>query len=327
MGPASIFIQYDYLRFYILDGNCTTLNDFVLSALKLDIPLRLQNDEKGQNLTKKKTTKNELIFDEDGDLIVDRKDVQENVELVITLEHQLSTNLANVGNQMWRGSFYLSDYLFHLREKELKEDVDQKNRGVWLELGAGTGMVSIIASMMNRDSEESLIYATDLPEIVPLIKRNIERNGAPKSVSVIPFDLIANDIPQCISERDLELILAADIIYDNSLTKGIVGTIYALILKQLDRHHIHSDKKSKKLLTCYFSVEKRYNFTIDNMEVAAPAYDYFIKCLDDLSAKTETFGRRLKVSYTFIDTNFEQRFCYERCKDVVIIRIDAVTST
>lgn len=63
------------------------------------------------------------------------------------------------------------------------------------------------------------------------------------------------------------------------------------------------------------------------MEVAAPAYDYFLQCLDDLSAKTETVDRRLKVSYTLIDTNFEQRFCYERCKDVVIIRIDAVTST
>ena len=299
----------------------------MLSALKLDVPFRLQNDKNGQNPTKKKSTKNELLFDEDGDIIVDRKDVKENVELIITLEHQLTTNLANVGNQMWRGSFYLSDYLFHMREKELEQDVDQQNRGVWLELGAGTGMVSIIASMMHLDSEESLIYATDLPEIVPLTKRNIERNGALKSVSVIPFDLIANDIPQCISECYLELILAADIIYDNSLTKGIVCTIYALILKQLNYHHIHSDKKSKKLLTCYFSVEKRYNFTIDSMEIAAPAYDYFIKCLDDLSAKTETVDRRLKVSYTLIDTNFEQRFCYERCKDVVIIRIDAVTST
>ena len=206
----------------------------MLSALKLDVPFRLRNDKNGQNPTKKKSTKNELLFDEDGDIIVDRKDVQENVELIITLEHQLSTNLANVGNQMWRGSFYLSDYLFHLREKELKQEVDQQNRGAWLELGAGTGMVSIIASMMHLDSEESLIYATDLPEIVPLTKRNIERNGALKSVSVIPFDLIANDIPQCISECYLELILAADIIYDNSLTKGIVCTIYALILKQLN---------------------------------------------------------------------------------------------
>merc|ERR1719273_2035453 len=156
-------------------------------------------------------------------------------------------------------------------------------------------MVSIIASMMHLASEESLFYATDLPEIVPLTKRNIERNGALKSVSVIPFDLIANDIPQCISECYLELILAADIIYDNSLTKGIVCTIYALILKQLNHHHIHSDEKCKKLLTCYFSVEKRYNFTIDNMEVSAPAYD-FIKCLDELCVKTENLDRRLKVS-------------------------------
>ena len=54
----------------------------MLSALKLDVPFRLQNDKNGQNPTNKKSTKNELLFDEDGDITV--LDIVRIVQLIIS---------------------------------------------------------------------------------------------------------------------------------------------------------------------------------------------------------------------------------------------------
>ena len=50
----------------------------------------------------------------------------------------MSTTLVNVGLQVWRGSLLMADYLL---------GQDSRLRGsVVLELGAGTGLVSLIAA-------------------------------------------------------------------------------------------------------------------------------------------------------------------------------------
>ncbi len=57
----------------------------------------------------------------------------------ICTEHAMSTTLPNVGLQVWRGALLMSDYL--LTHSEIVDGA------IVLELGAGTGLVSLVAAM------------------------------------------------------------------------------------------------------------------------------------------------------------------------------------
>lgn len=55
------------------------------------------------------------------------------------VEHAMSTTLEKVGQQVWRGALLMTDYLLSQGNPRLQESVV-------LELGAGTGLVSIVAA-------------------------------------------------------------------------------------------------------------------------------------------------------------------------------------
>ena len=59
---------------------------------------------------------------------------------LLLLEHSMSTTLQAVGSQVWRGSLLMADYLLY-------QGCDRFRGSVILELGAGTGLVSIIAGL------------------------------------------------------------------------------------------------------------------------------------------------------------------------------------
>ena len=57
----------------------------------------------------------------------------------ILLEHAMSTTLERVGQQVWRGALLMVDYLLTCGSPRLQDSVV-------LELGVGTGLVSIVAA-------------------------------------------------------------------------------------------------------------------------------------------------------------------------------------
>lgn len=60
--------------------------------------------------------------------------------LLLILEHSISTELQLVGLQVWRGAFLLADYIFD-------NPKIFKNKNI-IELGSGVGLTSIVASML-----------------------------------------------------------------------------------------------------------------------------------------------------------------------------------
>ena len=73
---------------------------------------------------------------------------------------------------------------------------------------------------------------------------------------------------------------------------------------------------SNSKLEFVFSVDKRYIFTIDDLDAVAPAYEYFIAKLTDLSCNQwNIYNEELSVE------DVKQYFCYERSQDLCIIRI------
>ena len=109
-----------------------------------------------------------------------------------------------------------------------------------------------------------------------------------------------------------DIVIGADIIYDNDITDALIEFI---------EHILQQDSVKNKLFL--FSIEKRYIFTIDDLDTIAPSYEYFMAKLDDL-VKTPTFQSKWTFDlseYSICDLT--QYFCYERSKDLIIILINA----
>lgn len=90
-------------------------------------------------------------------------------------------------------------------------------------------------------------------------------------------------------------------IYDDDITIGFIKTILKLF------------KLSPKLKEMYIALEKRYVFTDC---VVAPMYEFFMKKFSQ-----ETAGI---LKYTEMSTNFKQYFDYEKCKELVLIKVNRI---
>ena len=110
-----------------------------------------------------------------------------------------------------------------------------------------------------------------------------------------------------------DFIIGADVIYDNDITDAIMDFL----------EHILNQKHGKNNLHFLFSIEKRYIFTVDDLDTIAPSYEYFIAKLDDLvkNSNFETHWTFELMEYSSSDV--KQYFCYERSKDLFIISINA----
>ncbi|XP_048350277.1 methyltransferase-like protein 22 isoform X2 [Sphaerodactylus townsendi] len=291
----------------------------------------------------------EALLDEDGDLEVVRKaqlpgeeaedlsrdkvcpiiltkgrDVLEEEEHesdsrdVIKIEHTMATPLEDVGKQVWRGAFLLVDYI--LSEQDLFKDCTV------LELGGGTGIVSIAAATAAKT-----VYCTDVGEdLLDTCERNIALNkhiteSAGGQVNVRVLDWLKDefctdpDSPYSWSEQEIAelhnfttVILAADVFYDDDLTNAFFSTLYRIT------HNLNNP------CVVYLSIEKRLNFTLRHMEVACEAYSHFRNTLDGL-----TNIRDGKMRYTAepLGLSFPQRIVYERVEQLELWKITAVQTS
>jgi predicted nicotinamide N-methyase len=60
---------------------------------------------------------------------------------LIKLEHQMRTKLADVGLQLWRASFYLSDFILN--------NVNLFKNKIVIDLGTGLGLTSFVTSLIS----------------------------------------------------------------------------------------------------------------------------------------------------------------------------------
>ncbi|XP_041813096.1 methyltransferase-like protein 22 isoform X2 [Chelmon rostratus] len=170
---------------------------------------------------------------------------------IIRIEHTMATPLEDVGKQVWRGALFLADFI-------LSKPVMFRGATV-LELGAGTGLTSIIMATIAKK-----VYCTDVGEdLLSMCKRNvalnrhmIEHSGG--EVKVRHLDWLQHDL--C-TDANVELswteeevadmynntrfIVAADVCYDDDLTDGLFRTLY-----QLCSNFPHT-------CTIFISIEKR----------------------------------------------------------------------
>ncbi|XP_015587495.1 methyltransferase-like protein 22 [Cephus cinctus] len=233
------------------------------------------------------TDMDKLRYDEDGDLIVERRK-----QGTLLIEHGGSTELQLVGLQLWRGALLLADYILS-NPKLFKE------RTV-LELGSGVGLTSIVAGFF---ANEVICTDVDLGGILKLIERNFARN---KSLIKSKFHITELNFLKLNWSQELEeklysssIILAADVIYDDDITDGFVRTLEKLL-------------NSKVPEVAYVALEKRYVFTIAELDSVAPMYEEFLRCVR---------RHNLHWSIEQIKIDFPKYFKYDRTNQLILMKI------
>ncbi|XP_028913318.1 methyltransferase-like protein 22 [Ornithorhynchus anatinus] len=232
----------------------------------------------------------------------------------VKIEHTMATPLEDAGKQVWRGAFLLADYIL------FKSDLF-KNCTV-LELGAGTGITSIIAGTVAKT-----VYCTDVGEdLLVMCERNVtlnkhltEEKGGTIKVRELDWlkDGLCTDpqVPYSWSEEEIAdlhdhttVVFAADVFYDDDLTDALFKTLYRIT------HNL------KNPCTIYLSIEKRLNFTLRHLDITCEAYDHFRFSLNDLENLKDG---KMKFTVEPIEATFPQFLVYERIEQLELWKIIA----
>nr|KAF6441463.1 methyltransferase like 22 [Rousettus aegyptiacus] len=252
-----------------------------------------------------------ILTQEEDDVLGDK--AQENsTHDVIKIEHTMATPLEDVGKQVWRGALFLADYIL------FQWDLFQ-GRTV-LELGAGTGLTSLVAATVAQT-----VYCTDVgADLLAMCQQNIALNShltAPGDgvVKVRELDWLKDGLctdpkaPFSWSEEDISdlyshttILLAAEVFYDDDLTDALFKTLYRLA------------HKLKNACTAILSVEKRLNFTLSHLDVTCEAYDHFRSCLRQLE---QLEGGPLRFAVEPVDAAFPQHLVYERIQQLELWKV------
>ncbi|XP_007498739.1 methyltransferase-like protein 22 isoform X1 [Monodelphis domestica] len=241
---------------------------------------------------------------------------QENIHQgLVKIEHTMATPLEDVGKQVWRGAFLLADYILFQRDLFKSCTV--------LELGAGTGIASIITATVAKT-----VYCTDVGEdLLTMCERNVALNkhltstGAGGVVMVKELDWLKDDlctdpqVPFSWSEDEISdlyahttIIMAADVFYDDDLTDALFKTLYRIT---------HSLKNAS---TIFLSIEKRLNFTLRQLDITCEAYNHFRFSLNDLEKLRDG---KMKFIVEPIEATFPQFLVYERIEQLELWKIIA----
>uniref|UniRef100_UPI0037E7A685 methyltransferase-like protein 22 n=1 Tax=Semicossyphus pulcher TaxID=241346 RepID=UPI0037E7A685 len=231
---------------------------------------------------------------------------------IIKIEHTMATTLEDVGKQVWRGAFLLADFVLSQRLLFSGATV--------LELGAGTGLTSVVTATTART-----VYCTDVGvDLLSMCERNVALNRhlmepAGGDVTVRQLDWLQHDL--CTdtevefswTEKEVadlydntSLIIAADVCYDDDLTDGLFRTLYRLC------------SSFQHTCTIFISLEKRMNFTLRHLDVSCEAYDHFRRCLSQLQ---DLQDGRCSFTVQQLPVDFSQFLLYERIEHLELWKV------
>ncbi|KAH9167392.1 putative methyltransferase-domain-containing protein [Lactarius sanguifluus] len=203
------------------------------------LPIRISTQQ-GKAPTKASSTKQEAItrtfrlFDEDT--------------ATTPLMHIKETVSFDLDKKLWDSGIGLSAWLVRLTApaasqpalvQELRSRLFAPTECYIIELGAGTGIVSLVlAALRSSDTacaaHETCIFSTDLPSSMELMNYNIHANTAlyphcPPTALSLNWD--EEELPEAIRERHggFDLVVMADVAYNTSSFPALLSTLASLL--------------------------------------------------------------------------------------------------
>uniref|UniRef100_A0A672GX26 Uncharacterized protein n=1 Tax=Salarias fasciatus TaxID=181472 RepID=A0A672GX26_SALFA len=122
------------------------------------------------------------------------------------------------GALIWPGAIALCQFL-----ENNQQEVKLEDKAV-LELGAGTGLLSVVASLLGAQ-----VTATDLPDILPNLSFNLLRNTrgrsrhTPRVAALCWGQDLQRDFPY--SSHRYDYLLAADVVYPHGCLQDLLKTM------------------------------------------------------------------------------------------------------
>ena len=256
------------------------------------------------------------FVDEDGDLVLPRKKIKKLIPQRqpppdVVIRHHGATPISGVGLQVWRGSLLLADFA-------MSSALGRRVRGkTCLELGSGTGVAGILLARSGAD-----VFITDIGDDVlrncaDNVGANEELVGGGGAVWVRELDWgsphhatgassadggdgaaapaaaaaaaasqghpqkgsspFGWSVPDRQRLQELEYVFAGDTVYDDSLTDSFLVCARHLLL--LPRRPV-----------LFLAMEKRWNFTLQDMDTRAPAFDHLMRLLG-VAASSSSLSR------------------------------------
>ncbi|GAB2228114.1 hypothetical protein Droror1_Dr00009944 [Drosera rotundifolia] len=245
---------------------------------------------------------NAVMEDDDGDLIVSRRSRVSGEFRGVIIQHSIMSSIPKVGLQIWRAELVLADFVLHKMFSSSEfDDI------IAIELGSGTGLVGILLARAAK-----LVFTTDhgddiLANCAKNVQLNMDSVGKHSSVHVRELDWqkswppadkkCDNRLRYSWTSSEIEdvhrasVLLAADVIYSDDLTDAFFNTVEKLM-----------SQGSQKVL--YLALEKRYNFTLDDLDIVANGYSHFrgylrddeSEAAEDSASSPRFVGRRLDLA-------------------------------
>ena len=142
---------------------------------------------------------------------------------ITTIAEASDVTGATAGDGLWASAPALLEWLSADDQTLPGSDMSRRSlfEGQVLELGSGTGFVGLALAKLGA----SRVTLTDLPQRLPILKRNVEENGLEDDVSV---QALAWGTTSAIDDEP-DLIVASDVTYDAELVPLLATTLAALL--------------------------------------------------------------------------------------------------
>jgi predicted nicotinamide N-methyase len=158
------------------------------------------------------------------------------VEVELNDAPLLDEDHTSVGLQSWASSILLAERLC-ANPGKYSLDVTTRRAGLRvLELGAGTGLLSItVARILARGQVRTrppFIAATDFhPDVLANLQRNVDSNDDTQGILVRELDWSQPNLSIAPFDRPFDVILAADVIYEPSHASWIANCVTKLLAR------------------------------------------------------------------------------------------------